>query len=694
MTKHLPVRLLLIFVNFVSILFISASLYFGFSFIIDKVIKNNLKENAKMISESLGNDVERILQKYSSVIISFSNIASDNNNFEILNSVSICMARSFSDSFDLYYATTTSRYEEGGFYVDSAGWEPEPDWIPSQRQWYIDAVKNQGALTYTDPYVDSMTNKLCITLSKAVYNSENNLLGVCAADIILDELSETVNTISISENSELNIVDSKGFYVTNDDLGAIMANNVFDQDDFKKHQLTATTFLTGESSVRIEGSSFFAQCKAGMTPWYVIVSGPVSDFSKYSDKIISILTFFVCMLIVVAVFISAVAMKPITLTFKYLSLQCTKLAEGDFTERIKDFKSIEASNLSSGFNLVSHNMRKLIREIKNAAESIHSVSSELWQTSNIITDSVSTTTDSISKVNNTIQNQAESVLKMNESVDVIVSQTGKLNNEIEHQNEIISDSSESIKSMLEDVVEVQKNVSNVSAKVNELVSFSAENKNALNDSVTKIADVKKLSKTLLEMNNVISEITTQTNLLSMNAAIEAAHAGTAGKGFAVVADEIRKLAETTAKHTSTSSASIQTIQNKIDEIATSSENVEKSFDATINTINDISTSIKILNSTSDAQGNKVNNILSSLDNIKEICDSVKTNSNEITSQTAHASEICSTLSEMNALLDNDMKKCNNAADALKETSEKIQNISNSSKNSVEILSQAVSTFNV
>ena len=234
----------------------------------------------------------------------------------------------------------------------------------------------------------------------------------------------------------------------------------------------------------------------------------------------------------------------------------------------------------------------------------------------------------------------------------------------------------------------------VAEQVHTLVRSSSENKDALKKSVDQIQTVQAASGSLLEMNKVISAVASQTNLLAMNAAIEAAHAGESGRGFAVVADEIRKLAETTSKQAHESSQSLKGIQREINDISVASLDVEKSFGNTIEEIQRISQMFAELSDTVKKEDENANGILASLEEIQKSSDVVKEKATSIYSRTQSASADCHTLSSLNKSVNEGIQSCAKSSASLSETSSKVSLIAHDASKSVAKLARAVESFKV
>jgi methyl-accepting chemotaxis protein len=200
---------------------------------------------------------------------------------------------------------------------------------------------------------------------------------------------------------------------------------------------------------------------------------------------------------------------------------------------------------------------------------------------------------------------------------------------IEQQTNSVNVSSSAIEQMTANINSVTKTLADNSRNVAALTEASENGKTGLQLVAQEIQEIAKDSEGLLEINSVMNTIASQTNLLSMNAAIEAAHAGEAGKGFAVVADEIRKLAESSSKQSKTTASMLKKIKASIDNITRSSNEVLDRFGAIDTSVKTVSEHERNILSAMEEQEVGGRQILESIGRLREITASVKDGSTQM-----------------------------------------------------------------
>ena len=682
-----------IITSVVAIVLIVAFTCISFSVLLSQTSDSDIQAISSISVEKLASMVDNGMDVYSTKVRGVKNLLEAKYDRNYADQVVQGLVNDMED-VSLYYGSKISRFDRNGFYVDSSGWIPYDDWIPSQRPWFIEAENNPETLIYTDPYVDSMTSRICTTLSITVRDKDKNTVGVTAIDLFLDDLKKNVDSIKISENAKINVVNQNGMYVTNNDLSKIMKANIFDEEVFSQAGISKENFFKGETVTLLKNGQYFAATKAGKSPWYVVAYGPKSDFTGVFNRSLSRMSVMQLIMIALTVLIIFLIARKTARDFGNLVTNCRQLADGDFTVEIKDSGTKEASELSEGFKTFIDSNKKLVRNILGAATDIDEVSSDLSMSSDSISDNVKRTTVAIDNANGSVQQQSESVNRIDFAVAEIMNQTESLQKEIQVQEQIVGNSSETIGSVVSSVISVNDKIDVTSGNVTELVQLSADNHSALEESVQQIVNVKEQSIILLEMNDVIASVAEQTNLLAMNAAIEAAHAGEAGKGFAVVADEIRKLAETTSEQAKSSGAYLNEISKKIDQIATSSQNVETSFETTIDRINVIARDVESLKEFSSEQGVRAKEVLSSLDEIKSSSGKVRNQSESISRSTVETKEICEKLKALNGDVEKNLGDCENASKQLMASSRDVSDIAQKAVQAVDALSDSVSSFKI
>jgi methyl-accepting chemotaxis protein len=303
--------------------------------------------------------------------------------------------------------------------------------------------------------------------------------------------------------------------------------------------------------------------------------------------------------------------------------------EGDLTKRLTVTSRDEIGDLALYFNKTLENIKNLVSVIKYKVHALtntgHELSVNMGKTSTAV-DNIESNFEGIKTMEVKQREESVEVNKALNKINTSIEQQDKM---IDEQTESVNTSSSAIEEMTANIHSVSQTLIENSKNVDALTEASERGRTALQTVAQEIQEIAKDSEGLLEINSVMNNIAAQTNLLSMNAATEAAHAGDSGKGFAVVADEIRKLAESSGQQSKTTAGMLKKIKASIDNITKSSNEVLDRFgaiDTGVKTVSMHESNIRHAMEEQEAGGKQ---ILDAIGRLKEITVSVQKGSDDM-----------------------------------------------------------------
>ncbi len=422
-------------------------------------------------------------------------------------------------------------YKDKGKVVYTEEYE-EPSYDYPNQTWYKQAVNTTKTIVCSEPFYDDATKVTMFTLAVPFYDQSKKFIGISSVDIDLTFLQKIISEIKVGEKGWAFLLAKDGNYMSDRDAEKNIKSNIMEEKNITlatagkeiiKNKHGRTTYTEGNKRYLL----YYEEMP--MTGWILVLSMPEEElYAPLKALLWKQIIVAMIAIIMVIIGISFYA-RFITRNINEVKRLSDLMANGDLRAQITIKSRDEFGQMGHNFNTMINNLRQLLHKIIDNSQQVAAASQQLTASAHETAKATEDITITIQNISANVADQVVYTNKTTNSVNDISTKFIHINNEMQA------------------VTDMTGKANNKAVEGHEVVAHVIQQMNLIENKISTATEVVNvLGNKSREIDNIISLITNiagQTNLLALNAAIEAARAGEQGRGFAVVADEVRKLAE-------------------------------------------------------------------------------------------------------------------------------------------------------